>query len=133
MVNVIDASIAIKWFVEEPGQEPALELLQEVLRKPRTFAVPEIFYFELVHVFHQVVEAPSLIQEELLRQLICLGLQRFAMTPDLLAETRRMQARGLSGYDGAYVALAKLVKGVWITADRKAHQKVAALGVSRLL
>ena len=39
----------------------------------------------------------------------------------------------LSGYDAAYVALAHLLKGLWITCDRKAHARVAGLGLSELL
>jgi predicted nucleic acid-binding protein len=55
------------------------------------------------------------------------------MTPELLSEIRSVQRLGLSGYDGAYVALAKLLKGRWLTFDKKAHTQVAHLQLSEIL
>ena len=133
MVKIIDASVAIKWFVTEPGRESALVLLTEVFENPRQFAVPELFFFELAHVFHRVLPQATTQQVNLLEQVTVFGWQRFVMTPELLRETRHFQSLGLSGYDGSYVALAKQLKGRWITADRKAHDRVARLHVSELL
>lgn len=133
MVEVIDTSVAIKWFVKESGQEAALEVLKKVLETPDQFAVPELFYFELSHVFHRLVPKPNAGQLELFHTILTLGIYRFAMTADLYQELRPLQSLGLSGYDAAYVALAKLVKGKWITFDAKAHAKIARFSLSRLL
>ena len=133
MVKIIDASVAIKWFVTEPGREPALALLAEIFENPRQFAVPELFFFELAHVFHRVLPRATSQQVNLLEQVTVFGWQRFVMTPELLKETRRFQALGLSGYDGSYVALAHQLKGRWITADQKAHERIAALRLSEIL
>jgi predicted nucleic acid-binding protein len=131
MVRIIDASVALKWFLAEEGQERALLLLEELLAEPSAFAVPELFYFELAHVFHRAVPMPSPIQLDLLRQVFILGIQRFAMTPELLAETRALQSLGLSGYDAAYVGLARILNGKWITFDLKAHSLISHLGASQ--
>jgi len=133
MVRVIDASVAIKWFVLEEAHERALALLEEILRAPKSFAVPELFYFELAHVFHRALPEPSHAQVSLLERVITFGIQRFALTQPLLAEIRTLQRRQLSGYDAAYVALAKLLDGKWITCDSNAHACVAELGLSELL
>ncbi len=55
------------------------------------------------------------------------------MTPQLLDEIRGLQHLGLSGYDAAYVALAKLLEGRWVTFDREAHDRIAHLGLSQAL
>ncbi len=133
MVRVIDASVALKWFLLEEGRDRALALLEEVLKDPPGFAVPELFYFELAHVFNRAVPEPGPMQSELLQQVMVLGIQRFAMTPDLLQEVSSLQRLGLSGYDAAYVALAKLVEGQWVTFDRRAHEQIAHLGLSQIL
>lgn len=133
MVRVIDASVAIKWFVLEEGHERALALLEEMLRAPGNFAVPELFYFELAHVFHRALPKPGDAQVSLLERVMTFGIQRFALTPHLLSEIRTLQQRRLSGYDAAYVALAKLLNGKWVTCDKKAHARVAELGLSELL
>ncbi len=133
MVRVIDASVALKWFLLEEGREHALRLLEELLSDPAGFAVPELFYFELAHVFHRSIPDPSPLQIELLQQVLVLGIQRFAMTPPLLNEIRALQCLGLSGYDAAYVGLAKLLEGQWVTFDRRAHERIAHLGLSEAL
>lgn len=38
----------------------------------------------------------------------------------------------ISGYDATYLASARIANGVWLTLDRKAHDRVASLGLSRL-
>lgn len=133
MVQIIDASVAIKWFVQEPGRDRALDLLSAILRSPRQYAVPELFFFELAHVFHRTVPHPAPLQVDLLRQITVLGLQRYSLTPELLAGIRRFQSIGLSGYDSAYVALAELLKGRWITCDRRAHEQIVTRRLSELL
>ena len=133
MVTVIDASVAIKWFVREEGFERAMEILKELLSTPKKFAVPELFYFELVNVFNRLIPAPSKTQEELLAAIINIGINRFSMTSELAAETKNIQRLGLSGYDGAYLALAKLLKGRWVTFDQEAHNAISHLGLSECL
>lgn len=133
MVQVIDASVAIKWFVEEDGQDEALHILAGMLDNPGHFAVPELFYFELVHILYRLVPSLNKGQNEVLGQVLTLGIHRFSMTPDLNTQIRHFQGMGLSGYDAAYVGLAKMLKGVWLTFDREAHLKVARFKVSRLL
>ncbi len=133
MVRVIDTSVAIKWFVLERGSNKALQLLSDLLNAPSDFAVPELFYFELVHVFNRVIPEPEEVQLGLLAKVSILGIQRFTMTPSLISEIRGFQQLGLSGYDAAYVGLAKLLEGKWVTCDKKAHALVAHLKLSEIL
>jgi predicted nucleic acid-binding protein len=133
MAEVIDASVAIKWFVDEKDRDPALGVLERVLSAPRTFCVPELFFFELAHVFNRLIPDPSADQIELLDIVINLGVHRFAMTPEVAAGVRRFQALGLSGYDSAYVALAEITKGVWLTYDKKAAKLVPDKKLTRVL
>ncbi len=133
MVRIIDASVAVKWFVREAGSDRAFLLLAEVLRKPSRFAVPELFYFELASVFHRVVPQPLDTHLSLLSSVATLGIQRFSVTPSLLAELHNFVRLGLSGYDAAYVALAKLLQGKWVTCDERAHKLIADMNLSELL
>jgi predicted nucleic acid-binding protein len=133
MVAVIDASVAIKFFVHETGSQEALKIWADLLEKPARFAVPELFFFELMHVFNRLIPDPSHNQLKVLNTLLDCGVARFAMTVALAARVRKLQKKGLSGYDAAYVALAQELSGTWLTCDAKAHCKVKELGVSRLL
>ena len=133
MVRVIDASVAIKWFVDEDRRETALGILDEAIDDPRAFAVPELFFFELGHVFHRLIRRPTAEQVGLLETVIDLGIVRFNMTRELLRGIGRFQRIGLSGYDSAYVALAEQLEGQWITFDGQAHKLLRKTGLSQLL
>lgn len=133
MIQVVDTSVAIKWFIQERGQEQALGLLHDLLAHPQHYAVPELFYFELVHVFNRMIPSPNEGQLEILSQICMTAMNRFSMTADLMNLIRVFQKKGLSGYDASYVALAKILGGIWVTFDQKAHQKIAALRLSKLL
>ncbi|HXK60957.1 MAG TPA: hypothetical protein PLP42_13795 [Acidobacteriota bacterium] len=85
MVRIIDASIGIKWFVEEKGRETALGLLANVLAKPSNFAVRELFFFELIHVFHRVLPNANDTQLALLEKVLILGIPRFSDDPGIAA------------------------------------------------
>ncbi len=132
-VYVLDASIAVEWFVQYHKSEGPLKVLQEFLEEPRKFAVPELFFFELTHVLGKIkIQYPS-IKYELLKQIIKSPLNRFSMSSELLDEIPIFQKLGLSGYDSSYVALAKSLSGVWLTLDKKAHKTIQHLGLSQLL
>lgn len=133
MVKILDTSVAIKWFVQEKGHERALVVLGEVLESPGDYAVPELFYFELCHVFNRLFPRPQPSQLKLLKQVMLLGLHRFSLVPDMTETLRNFQNLGLSGYDAAYVTLAKMLKGKWLSFDKKAHDKIAHLKLSELL
>ncbi|MEI6806073.1 MAG: type II toxin-antitoxin system VapC family toxin [Myxococcaceae bacterium] len=133
MAEIIDASVAIKWFIEEDGRESALEVLSRVIDKPQSFCVPELFYFELAHVLNRVLGQLNHSQKHLYESILHLGMHRFPMNPELHLSICEFQAMGLSGYDAAYVAVAKHVSGIWLTFDAKAHKIIKPFGLSQLL
>lgn len=133
MVRIVDTSVAIKWFVKESGREAALEILADILENPAGYAVPELFYFELSNVLNRLVPSPNAGQTAVLCQILTLGLHRFTMSEELWEQTRFFQGKGLTGYDASYVALARLLKGVWITFDDRAHKKISHYKLSEVL
>lgn len=132
LYKILDASVLIKCFIQEQGTDEALGLLEEVLRDPHLFIVPELVFFELANILNRLIPVED-DRNELFHVLINSPLPRTTLTVELAKGLRRFQSMGLSGYDSAYVALAELVGGVWITADTKAHKIIEHLGLSRLL
>ncbi|MEA3222182.1 MAG: hypothetical protein U9P49_03315 [Thermodesulfobacteriota bacterium] len=55
------------------------------------------------------------------------------MTEQLAAHATRFVQLGLTGYDACYAALAKEVKGVWLTFDEEAHRCLAGKHTSHVL
>ena len=50
MLWVIDASVAVRWFLEEEAHPNADRVLSMVVDSPESFAVPELFAFEVFSV-----------------------------------------------------------------------------------
>ena len=133
VLKIIDTSIAIRWFIEEEGREKALEVLAHILEKPLGFAVPELFFYELIHVFQKQIPRPNQTQKELFQTIFQFGWSRFPLASDMVPKIMEYQALGLSGYDSSYVALAYHLKGKWLTFDHKAHTKIRSLHLSECL
>jgi predicted nucleic acid-binding protein len=132
-IIVIDASVAIKFFIEEEESDKADLVLTEIINKPDDFVVPELFFFELANTLNRIITDDTDPRLKLLGELSNMGLIRIPFSPVLASDIRKFQTLGLSGYDSAYLAVASLVGGIWLTADKKAHNKVSALGISRML
>ncbi len=133
MVQVIDASVAIKWFIEEEGREKALVIFEDFLNHPTQFAVPELFYFELTHVLYEICGELTSEQKEIFSFLLNAGIRRYPLNAELVESVVSFQKIGLSGYDAAYIALAKALSGKWLTFDGKAHRKIAHFKLSEFL
>jgi predicted nucleic acid-binding protein len=133
-VRVIDASVAIKWFVtEESKYDEAMAILDSIQDDPEQFAVPELFFNEMLSVFCKLLSDDQQIQEYL-KILEGLGLRRIGNGSELLGLAATIATKqGLTGYDAVYAAAAKLIEGQWLTADAKAHKRIASLKVSVLL
>ncbi|MFM1847483.1 MAG: hypothetical protein RL417_957 [Pseudomonadota bacterium] len=132
-LTIPDASVAVKWFVDEEGSDRAYRVLEDILASADRFIVPELFFFELVNVVGRLVEDREDPRFELIDIILSSGIGRAPMAPELRRLTGRYQELGLSGYDGAYAALADFVGGVWLTADREAVERLGPRGVGVLL
>jgi predicted nucleic acid-binding protein len=127
-VIVLDASVAVKWFrADEPDRAQALKILDRVSQSPESFAVPELFFNEMLAVLCRLQNLGDAELLEALSLLEQLGLQRLGNGHELLRRAATLaRARGLSGHDATYLAAAQLVGGRWLTADRKALERAKA-------
>nr|WP_209842069.1 type II toxin-antitoxin system VapC family toxin [Rubellimicrobium aerolatum] len=112
---VVDASVALKWLVEEPGSEAALALQHQDL------AAPALLRIETANVLRTLV-ARGAAEAAQARDL--LGLLQIApvtiIDPDDALETRALAlALDLNHpvYDCVYLALAERLNRSLITAD----------------
>jgi len=120
MVQILDASVAVKWFVEEEDSKKAQEILSQVLTHPEDFAVPELFLFEIANVLYILSKGDTDLYKDLFDTLCSLPIARYPITAEFHSEIIIFQKLGLTAYDASYAALALLCKGTWLTADKKA-------------
>jgi predicted nucleic acid-binding protein len=132
-LQVLDASVAIKWFVpHEAGAAEAIAILDQVRDSPAEFAVPELFFNEMLAVLTRLLGRDAAAVRRYLDALQDLGFERIGNGRDLLACAADLAcAHGLTGYDALYAASAQLTGGRWLTADLKAHRKVRHLRISK--
>jgi len=133
MMWIVDASVAVRWFIEEEAHVHADEVLKRLVNEPRRFAVPELFSFEVFAVLHRLHPDAIQVFSKAIIPLLQGGIFRHPMTEKLALKASHFVRLGLTGYDACYAALAKDLKGLWLTFDEKAHRILEREKVSCLL
>jgi predicted nucleic acid-binding protein len=130
MIWVIDASVAVRWFIEEETHPLADEVLEQVISEPEKFAVPELIAFEVFSVLKRLHPSGLEVFRKGIIPLLQGGIFRQPMTESLAVKANRFIKLGLTGYDACYAALARDLKGRWLTFDKKAHELIQEEKVS---
>ena len=126
---VIDASVAIKFFVVDPLSDKVDALFTHLAANPECrFYVPDLFYIECTNILWKYVrQSPySAAKAEIdLARLYALSLQRTS-TADLMTDALKIGlTHGISAYDACYVALSQRLTVPMVTADQKQVRKLA--------
>jgi predicted nucleic acid-binding protein len=111
---VIDASVALKWVLDEPGSDAADALLDE------TLIAPGLWLVEVANALWRRRRQGELTQDEARRRLSALMDAPVSTTPiedDLLAAAELAASLDHPVYDCLYLALAIREDAVMVTAD----------------
>lgn len=133
MIWIIDASVALRWYIEDEAHDCAEEVLRAVVEDPRRFAVPELFAFEVFSVLQRLHPDGLQAFRKGIIPILQGGILRHPMADELAVKANRFVKKGLTGYDACYAALALDLKGRWLTFDKKAHQLINNNKISCLL
>jgi predicted nucleic acid-binding protein len=133
MIWVIDASVAVRWFLVEEADAAADSVLCEMIENPGLFAVPELFAFEVFAVLCRTHPRGAAVFRDGVLTLLSAGVLRHPMTETLALQAVPFVEQGLTGYDACYAALAIELQGLWLTYDEKAHKQIRHQRVSHLL
>lgn len=124
---VIDASVAIKWVIDEPGTTEALSL-----RRHRLLA-PDLLVAECANILWKKVRRKELSEDEALlaaRLLARADVEFEPMRALLEPATRLAIALDHPAYDCAYLALAEARGCDFVTADAALRRKVLWAGLT---
>jgi predicted nucleic acid-binding protein len=88
---------------------------------PESFAVPELFGYEVFSVLFRVHPHPLKTFQEGILPLLSSGILRYPLTEGIAQRAARYTGQGLTGYDSFYVALAEELGARWLTFDSRAH------------
>jgi len=118
---VIDASVGIKLFINEPFSEIAHALFEKLTDdSPAEFFVPDLFYIECTNILLKYMRRFGRSLEDSRADLADLNLLAIKSTPtaDLMEDALVLaNEKNLTAYDAYYAVLAKRMDIVLITAD----------------
>jgi predicted nucleic acid-binding protein len=127
---VIDASVALRWYLAEERSERAEWVRLRIIEEPALFAVPELFGYEVFSVLSRAHTHPWRTFREGILALLRSGILRYPLTEAVAERGVRFVTLGLTGYDAMYAALAEELGACWLTFDARAHDRIAAEGLS---
>jgi predicted nucleic acid-binding protein len=127
-VAVADASVIVKWFVNEEYTKDALAMRQNYVDKMTDIACPQILPFEVLNALRY---NPSFGEEQVNIAAEAMHKYQLWLHPILgeLADrcVKNSFRFGISVYDSSYVSLAEYLGAKFYTADYKLLDKLGRL------
>ncbi len=127
---VVDASVVIKWVVQEEGSDAAVRLIEGP-----TLSAPDLLIPECANILWKKVRREELTCEEavLAAELLMRADIELVPTRALMSAALRLAVDlGHAAYDCMYLALAMERGDTFVTADGKFARLVARAGGSEL-
>lgn len=126
---VVDASVAIKLFIDEPLSKEA-EVLFSMLTgdEGSEFYVPDLFFIECANVLWKHIKRFGYPEEKACEDLAALKALSLASctTGELMADALTIAvAYDVTAYDACYVALSRQLEVPFVTADERLARKMA--------
>jgi predicted nucleic acid-binding protein len=131
---VLDASVVVKWFVEEEDTDKALLLKEGHIKGEFIIIVPDILIYEVANVLKYSAAFSEDEVHEAIQDLYDLGLDIIAPIPKIVHSAIKLSYdKDITQYDSSYIALAQELALDFITADEKLHRKMKGLPFVQLL
>ena len=127
---VVDASLTVKWLVEEEDSDKAHAVLQSWVAQDVTRLAPNLMPFEVAHALHRRVLCGELNVGDSSRMIARLLESRLELhqTPSLHVRALQLASQLKQGaaYDAHYLALAESVGCELWSADERFYRAVSA-------
>ncbi|KQY26019.1 hypothetical protein ASD31_20615 [Rhizobium sp. Root482] len=128
MIFVVDASVAVLWFVEEPGHRKAVAIAEN----PNRLIAPDLIFPEVGNVLRRKVRSGLIAESQAMISIQNLGraFTRIIPSQALIDDAFAMASRlDHSAYDVVYLACALREPGsVLVTIDEKFRAKAINAG-----
>jgi len=120
---VVDASVAIAWYLEQAQSNAARHALESLLLGRKDFVAPSLFHCEVVSGCVRKHPSPGRWLASDAPRLFRLPLAIMAFDESWLPRLGPFVEAELSGYDGSYAALAQALGARWLTFDDRASRR----------
>nr|MDO8099760.1 type II toxin-antitoxin system VapC family toxin [Candidatus Njordarchaeota archaeon] len=131
---VVDASVAVKWFVTERDSNKALQLRDSYQGQKIELVAPNLIYYEVANAlrFHPHY---GLTEADLLDSITALRDMQIAldMTADIWLQAFDVSlSQGVSVYDAVYMAMSIVLDVKLVTGDRRLVEKLGESSRNRI-
>ncbi|UCE12286.1 MAG: type II toxin-antitoxin system VapC family toxin [Candidatus Heimdallarchaeota archaeon] len=121
---VVDASVVLKWFVEETDTEKALQV-RDYLKEEAIPIVPAIFFYEIANVLRYKTEFGIEDIKNVVQTLEDFQFRVEFFEKDVAHPTIDLAYQyGITIYDASYIAISKKNQIDFMTADEKLYSKL---------
>ncbi|MCD6444715.1 type II toxin-antitoxin system VapC family toxin [Candidatus Bathyarchaeota archaeon] len=125
MEVVVDASIVVKWFVEEEGSDKALRLRDKYIDGEISIIAPELIIFEVLNALYYKRLFSESEMKEISEALEAYSFTLYSLKGEYAEKTVETAVEnGITIYDASYVALAMIRDTYLYTADEKLIEKL---------
>lgn len=125
-VFVIDASVAVKWYVNEELRDKALRIREDFLSEVIDLEAPSLILYE---VGNAIRHHPGATEHECaiaVKELRNLGIAIRELDDAALSAAAKIAFdEKLTFYDAAYLSLAKTIEATLVTADKELHNQLS--------
>jgi predicted nucleic acid-binding protein len=121
---IIDASVAVKWFIPEPDSGKATKLRDRHIDGSLTLMAPDLLIYEVANAltYHPELTAEDIKED--IEALFMLDLDLIQPSSELAASAAEDARRHrITLYDSSYLALAEATSSPLVTADTKLHSQ----------
>lgn len=125
---VLDTSVLLKWFKEEKYSEISIEIKEGFVEGAHEIVIPDLVLYEITNAMRYSEAFDPELTKKFLDSFIDLGIDIVTPTHNLLNSAIDLSDQyEVTLYDAIFLSLAKLIDGVFITADEKLYEKVKGL------
>lgn len=125
--RVVDASVVVKLFVDEPGSVEA----ERLVTSGHDLAAPELLLLEVANALHRKVRDATVVVDDLLPAVDRLQRSLLELHPVAACTRRAVELASMIDhpvYDCLYLALAEQLSVPLVTADRRFLDAAARAG-----
>jgi len=128
-MKVVDASVALRWPLEEPPGGSA-GALADHLSGRQVLVAPELLRYEVGNVLVNKSSLPFDDAADLFNRFLELEIQAYTLGVEEHRESLLLASRfGIPAYDASYLALSLALNVRLVTADRKLATRAKSLGI----
>jgi predicted nucleic acid-binding protein len=133
-IFILDASVAVKWYVKEEMRDIALKLRKDFVSDLIDLEAPNLILYEIGNALRHHPGSTAIDCTEAVQQLRNIGIILHELNDNLIDESASLSYKeNITFYDAAYVALAKTLGTKLVTADTNLFEKLSRENKSRIM